>query len=175
MKRASFPAFALLLACLCVGTVQAEEIYWDLNESRAADVLGLDQDFDITHDWRVATPSGVQIYDSRDEDLVAVDMPGEETEEPAVRPLRQTTPSTVRQRPADSTQAPSRIRRQTTPDTAGTTDTQQKATGKELKKKRSTPGPATVTDTEKPESQREKPGEVDVKPVEPKSKLQWGR
>jgi hypothetical protein len=100
-----------------------------------------------------------------------VDMTGDETEVPAVaRPRQEAAPSAVRQQQPESSRRPSQTRQRQAP------DTEQKATVQKPKKRKSgTPATTSTEEAETPESQRAKPGEVDVQPAEPKSKLQWGR
>ena len=179
MKPAPFLALALALVCLCAGAVQAAEVYWDPNVSRADEILG-DTDAEVMHDSRIRTPPAVRIYDSADDEMVAVDMIGEETEEPAVRLPRQTAPSqtvpsVVRPRRSDSTQ--SRTLRPKSSDTTTSPEKEQKAAAKKPKKKqRDVPAETSIEESEKPESQRAKPSGLEVpQPAEPKSKLQWGR
>ena len=176
MKLLFILTIAISLGSLSASSPDAQEIFWEPNEQRDSAVLDTDADIKPAPATTTRAASASEIYDSRDDDTPAADTSEDEAAEPAVRAPRQATPSAVRQRSQDTAPAQPQTRRRGAQDQATSKDAQQKPAAKQSDKKRgAAPAPASIEAPDKTETPKALPGEVDVKPAEPKTKLQWGR
>jgi len=76
---------------------------------------------------------------------------------------------------APATTQPARLRQQRTPATTQSGDTEPKTQLKQTDKKRGKSVPAAVEESDRASGTQLPPGQVEVKPAEPRSKLQWGK
>lgn len=171
MKTALTVAAIFLLLSAPLGVVYAAEVYWEPSESRDID-LSDERDLDLKMpDTKTKSFGDLEIYDAPREsepaDLEALEE--EVSEEPAVRRPAPQRP------PAPSTPEPTRLRQPRTPAATQSGPTEPRSTLKRLERKRGTSAPAAVEQSDKPAGTQLPPGQVEVKPAEPRSKIQWGK
>lgn len=176
MKSALILAAMVLLVSAPLGIVNAQEVYWESGETGDID-LSDERELDLKlPDTKAKSFGDMEIYDTpRTEEPDDLEAPEEAPEEPVVRPQAPQRPPADRPATQD-TSRPTRLRQPGTPATTQSADTERKSTLKRPEKKRGTPVPPAVEQSDKPAAGTQlPPGQVEVKPAEPRSKLQWGK
>lgn len=168
MRYAMILAVAALVISSPFGVGNAQQIYWDPGEQLDGTITEKDFDFTLEEPERPKSLIELEVYDSGEIDVSDMEEPAPEVA-PPIRPRSTVESPAARETPRQPrSRLPRSLRQEQSTERAPKASVQQQ-------KRRGTPVPAVAGQEDKAEPKKMEWGKVEVKTVEPKSKLQWGR